>query len=69
MLFHRTILVACSALFATALSSAAFAQCGSCGGWGVPCHATSPQRMIPPPIKRSRIPVSSGVVIVISVKL
>ena len=35
MLFHRTILVACSALFATVLSSAAFAQCGSCGGWGV----------------------------------
>src|SRR5271167_3647174 len=35
MLFHRTILVACSALFATVLSSAALAQCGSCGGWGV----------------------------------
>jgi hypothetical protein len=43
--------------------------CHYCGGWGVACHTTSPQRMIPPPIKRSRILVSGGVVIVISVKL
>jgi hypothetical protein len=43
--------------------------CHSCGGWGVVCHTTSPQRMIPPPIKRSMILVSGGVVIVISVKL
>jgi hypothetical protein len=43
--------------------------CYSCGGWGVPCHTMSPQRMIPPPIKRSRILVSGGVLIVISVKL
>jgi len=34
----------------------------------VPCYTTSPQRMIPSPIKRSRILVSGGVVIVISVK-
>jgi hypothetical protein len=40
----------------------------SCGGWGVPCQTTLPQRMIPPPIKRSRILVSGGVEIVISVK-
>ncbi len=40
----------------------------SCGGWGVACHTTSPQRMIPPPIKRSKILVSGGVVIVIFVK-
>jgi hypothetical protein len=32
-------------------------------------YTTSPQRMIPPPIKRSRILVSGGVIIVISVKL
>ena len=43
--------------------------CYSCGGWGVACYTTSPQRMIPPPIKRARILVSGGVVIVISVKL
>ena len=41
----------------------------SCGGWSVACHTTSPQMMIPPPIKRSRILVNDGVVIVISVKL
>src|SRR5271163_4820908 len=35
MSFHRTILVACSALFVTALTSSAFAQCGGCGGWGL----------------------------------
>jgi hypothetical protein len=43
--------------------------CHNCGGRGVPCHTTSPQRMIPPPIKRSRILVSGSVVIVILVKL
>jgi hypothetical protein len=43
--------------------------CHSCGGWGVACHTTSPQGMIPPLIKRSRILVSGSVVIVISVKL
>ena len=31
MSFHRTILVAGAALFATVFSSAAFAQCGGCG--------------------------------------
>jgi hypothetical protein len=42
--------------------------CHSCGGWAVACHTTSPQKMILPPIKRSRILASGGVVIVISVK-
>jgi hypothetical protein len=41
----------------------------SCGGQSTLCHTTSPQRIIPPPIKRSRILVSGGVVIVILVKL
>jgi hypothetical protein len=36
---------------------------------GAPCHTTSPHRLIPPLIKRSRILVSDGVVILISVKL
>jgi len=35
----------------------------------VPCHTTSPHGLIPPLIKRSRILVSGGVVVVISVKL
>ena len=35
----------------------------------MPYHTTSPHRLIPLPIKRSRILVSGGVVIVISVKL
>jgi hypothetical protein len=34
MSFHRTILVTCSALFVAALTSATYAQCGGCGGWG-----------------------------------
>ena len=43
--------------------------CYSCGGWAVPCHTTSPQRGIPPLIKRARILVRGGVVILISIKL
>ena len=35
MSFHRTILVAFTAVFATVLTSAAFAGCGGCG-WGYP---------------------------------
>jgi hypothetical protein len=35
MSFHRTILVACIAVFATVFSSVAFAQCGGCGGVAV----------------------------------
>lgn len=31
MSFHRVVLVACTAVFAAILSSAAFAQCGGCG--------------------------------------
>jgi hypothetical protein len=37
--------------------------------YSAPCYTTSPHRLIPPPIKRSRILVSDGVVILISVKL
>src|ERR1039458_333922 len=37
MSFHRTILVAFTAVFATALTSAAFAGCGGCGfGYAAP---------------------------------
>ena len=36
---------------------------------GALCHTMSPHGLIPPPIKRSRILVSDGVVILISVKL
>jgi hypothetical protein len=43
--------------------------CHDCGGRGVPCHAMSPHGLIPPPIKRSRILVSDGVKLVISVNL
>ncbi len=43
--------------------------CDSCGGRGVPCHTTLPQRMIPPLIKQLRILVSGGVDIAILVKL
>jgi hypothetical protein len=35
MSFHRTVLVACAAVFATVFSSVAFAQCGGCGGVAV----------------------------------
>ncbi len=44
-------------------------QCQCCGGQSALCYTMSPHRLIPPPIKRSRILVSGGVVIVISVKL
>jgi hypothetical protein len=44
-----------------------YSQC--CDGQSALCHTLSPHRLIPPPIKRSRILVSGGVVIVISVKL
>jgi len=47
--------------------SKSYCQC--CSGQSALCHTTSPQRLIPPPIKRPRILVSGGVVIVISVKL
>jgi hypothetical protein len=32
MSFHRSVLVACTAVFAAAFGSTAFAQCGGCGG-------------------------------------
>ncbi len=44
-----------------------YSQC--CGGQSALCHTPSPHMLIPSPIKRSRILVSAGVVIVISVKL
>ena len=39
------------------------------GGQSALFHVTSPHRLIPPPIKRSRILVNGGVVTVISVKI
>jgi hypothetical protein len=44
MSFHRTVLVACTAVFATTLSSMAFAQCGGCG---VPMTFAQPVQVQP----------------------
>jgi len=44
-------------------------RCQYYGGESTLFHTISPHRLIPPPIKRSTILVSDGVVIIISVKL
>jgi hypothetical protein len=50
MSFHRTILAVCIAVSATVFASAAFAQCGGCGGFGAPTIGYAPTPVYAAPV-------------------